>query len=86
MKSHSLWSPSEAPFEIKPVDQDAMAADWKEKLGRIVDIATSAAQTQDKAWHIDEIEIGLTLSAEGKLLFIAKAGAEASVKVTLKKG
>jgi hypothetical protein len=85
VKSQSLWSPSEAPFEIKPVDQDAMAADWKEKLGRIVDIATSAAQTQDKAWHIDEIEIGLTLSAEGKLLFIAKAGAEASVKVTLKK-
>lgn len=86
VKSQSLWSPSEALFEIKPVDQDAMEADWKEKLGRIVDIATSAAQTQDKAWHIDEIEIGLTLSAEGKLLFIAKAGAEASVKVTLKKG
>jgi hypothetical protein len=33
-------------------------------LKRIVDVATHAAQTQDKAWHIDEIEIGLTLSAK----------------------
>ena len=72
-------------FDIQDLDSKEMAADWKNKLDRIVDVATHAAQTQDKAWHIDEIEIGLTLSAKGKLLFIAEAGAEASVKVTLKK-
>jgi Trypsin-co-occurring domain 1 len=71
--------------EFFDVDSKQMAADWKDKLDRIVDIATHAAQTQQKAWHIDEIEIGLTLSAKGELLFIAEAGAEASVKVTLKK-
>ena len=72
-------------FDIQDLDSKEMAADWKNKLDRIVDVATHAAQTQDKAWHIDEIEIGLTLSAKGKLLFIAEAGAEASVKVKLKK-
>ena len=72
-------------FDVQDLDSKEMAADWKDKLDRIVDVATHAAQSQDKAWRIDEIEIGLTLSAKGKLLFIAEAGAEASVKVTLKK-
>ena len=75
----------ETLFDVQDLDSKEMAVDWNDKLDRIVDVATHAAQTQDKAWHIDEIEIGLTLSAKGKLLFIAEAGAEASVKVTLKK-
>ena len=32
-----------------------------------------------------EIEVGMTLSAKGELLFIAEAGAEASIKFVLKK-
>jgi hypothetical protein len=75
----------EAVFDVEKVDPDHMAADWKRKLNTVVDVATSAAATKDKAWHIDEIEIGLTLSAKGELLFIAEAGLEASVKVTLKR-
>lgn len=78
------WT-AEAFFDVEKVDSDHMAADWKRKLDGVVDVATSAAATKDKAWHIDEIEIGLTLSAKGELMFIAEAGIEASVKVTLKR-
>ncbi len=71
-------------FDVEQVDTKQMADDWREKLSRLVDVAAGAAP-KDKAWHIDEIEIGLALSAKGKLMFIAEAGAEASVKVTLKR-
>ena len=86
VKTHATqqWT-AEAFFDVKKVDPKDMAADWQEKLDRILDVAANAAAKKDKAWHIDEIEIGLTLSAKGELLFIAEAGAEASVKVTLKK-
>lgn len=50
-------------------------------LLRLGDSIGSAAQD----WEIGEIEVGLTLSAKGELLFIAEAGAEASVKFVLKK-
>lgn len=86
VQTHALppWT-AEAFFDVEKVNSDHMAADWKRKLDGVVDVATSAAATKDKAWRIDEIEIGLTLSAKGELMFIAEAGVEASVKVTLKR-
>lgn len=84
--THALeaWK-AEKFFDVEKADSQDMAADWKRKLDRIVEVATDAATTKGKAWHIDEIEIGLTLSAKGELLFIAEAGVEASVKVVLKR-
>ena len=86
VKTHAIrsWTAEEL-FDVKKVDPKDMGADWQEKLDRIVDVATNAAAKKDKAWHIDEIEIGLTLSAKGELLFIAEAGVEATVKVVLKR-
>lgn len=84
MDALPAWT-AEAVFDVEKIDPEDMAADWKRKLDHVVEVATSAAATKDKAWHIDEIEIGLTLSAKGELLFIAEAGIEASVKVTLKR-
>ena len=43
--------------------------------------ATLASRSQE--WSIEEVEVGLTLSAKGELLFIAEAGAEASIKFKL---
>ena len=34
-------------------------------------------------WQVDEVNVGLALSAEGKLLFIASAGVEGSIQVKL---
>jgi hypothetical protein len=70
--------------ENQSLDPAAMKADWQEKLAGIIDMASAAAEKK-KGWQIEEIEIGMAVSAEGKLLFIAKAGFEASVKVMLKR-
>jgi hypothetical protein len=83
-QSIQAWT-AEDFFDIKKVDSKAMGADWKDKLDRVVEIAENAAEKKGQAWHIDEIEIGLTLSAKGELLFIAEAGVEATVKVVLKR-
>lgn len=80
---HSLRSIGESVRRIVSV----RAEDVRDQWNRTLDIVTglSSAITQRSAtWTIDEIEVGLTLSAKGELLFIAEAGAEASIKFTLK--
>ena len=62
------------------------AGQIQEQWARTVDTLmqlSSAAAARSKEWSIEEIEIGLTLSAKGELLFIAGAGAEASIKLKL---
>lgn len=64
------------------------AVEVQEQWARTVDTLMKLSSTiadQSKDWSIDEIEVGLTLSAKGELLFIAEAGAEASIKFTLKR-
>ncbi|WP_336959164.1 hypothetical protein [Sphingobium aquiterrae] len=64
------------------------AAEVQEQWGRTVDTLMKLSSTiaaRSKEWSIEEIEVGLTLSAKGELLFIAEAGAEASIKFTLKR-
>jgi hypothetical protein len=64
------------------------AAEVQEQWIRTVDTLmklSSAVANGSKEWTIEEIEVGLTLSAKGELLFIAEAGAEASIKFTLKR-
>lgn len=58
----------------------------QEQWGRTVDTLmklSSNVAARSKEWSIEEIEVGLTLSAKGELLFIAEAGAEASIKFKL---
>ena len=64
------------------------AAELQEQWGKTVDTLMKLSSTiaaRSKEWAIEEIEVGLTLSAKGELLFIAEAGAEASIKFTLKR-
>lgn len=64
------------------------AGEIQEQWGRTVDTLMKLSSTiaaRSTEWSIEEIEVGLTLSAKGELLFIAEAGAEASIKFTLKR-
>jgi hypothetical protein len=64
------------------------AVEVQEQWGRTIDTLLKLSSTvadRSKEWSIDEIEVGLTLSAKGELLFIAEAGAEASIKFMLKR-
>ncbi|WP_295787191.1 hypothetical protein [uncultured Microbacterium sp.] len=83
-----VFSPRDAPGiapsggEIVEASVDALRESWHdtvEKLTAVVDGIDDDIST----WGVSQVEVGLTLSAKGRLLFIAQAGAEASVKITL---
>lgn len=57
---------------------------WERTVGTLMNLSTTVAKGS-RDWTIEEIEVGLTLSAKGELLCIAEAGAEASIKITLKR-
>lgn len=61
---------------------DALRENWRETVRKLVEIG-EGVDDAESGWGVSEIEVGLTLSAKGQLLFIAEAGAEASVKITL---
>jgi hypothetical protein len=70
--------------KVETVDGTAMQTQWKETIDNMLGLTTSIVGSAG-AWQLDSMEIGMTLSAKGKLLFIAEAGAQASVKLTLKR-
>lgn len=67
---------------IEPVDPETMKDQWGKTIGLLMGM-TSSLDEKAKNWQIEEVEIGLTLSAKGELLFIAEAGAEGSIKIKL---
>jgi hypothetical protein len=67
---------------VETVEPEAMKDQWEKTVGLLMGM-TSSLDEKAKNWQIEEVEIGLTLSAKGELLFIAEAGAEASVKIKL---
>jgi len=71
------------PFaRIEEVPAKPLREQWAETIAAVMDLGAAARERADE-WTVDEIEVGLTLSAKGKLLFIAEAGAEASIKLKL---
>jgi len=69
---------------VEKVPAKSVEAQWGETLNTLMKLTTAVSEKSEK-WTIDEIEAGLTLSAKGELLFIAEAGAEASIKFILKR-
>lgn len=61
---------------------EALRENWRETVQKLVEIG-DGVEDAESGWGVSEIEVGLTLSATGRLLFIAEAGAEASVKIRL---
>ncbi|MFJ4039173.1 hypothetical protein ACIPVB_13985 [Microbacterium sp. NPDC090007] len=86
--SVEIYAPRQTPGvaptggEIVEASVDALRESWHdtiEKLTAVVDGIDDDIST----WGVNQVEVGLTLSAKGQLLFIAQAGAEATVKITL---
>ncbi len=48
-------------------------------------VASSREAAKSSGWALDKVEIGLAFNAKGHLAFIAEAGLEASVKVTMER-
>lgn len=79
---HSELMASRRGTRVVDASVDAIKANWNETVQKLAEIGEGIDDTSS-GWGISEIEVGLTLSAAGKLLFIAEASAEASVKITL---
>lgn len=69
--------------KVATVSAGSVQNQWNDTIDTLLDLGSAISQRAE-AWKIEGIEVGLTLSAKGELLFIAEAGAEASIKVTLK--
>ena len=70
--------------KVVDVSVEALRANWQDTVAKLTSIGDSI-DDKPSAWGVVEIEVGLTLSATGQLLFIAEASAEASVKFELAK-
>lgn len=68
---------------VVSVKAEKVQEQWNRTMDTLMSLSTTIAAKAGQ-WRIDEIEVGLTLSAKGELLFIAEAGAEASIKFVLK--
>lgn len=63
---------------------DEVKADWTQVLGQVADLLSTTPSTLGP-FELDSVEFSLGFNAEGKLLFIANAGVEASVTLALKR-
>ena len=69
----------------EPVKSTDVKRQWAETISGIVTTVGEWTAAQTDRWQIEEVTFGLTLSAKGKLLFIAEASAQGSVQVKLKR-
>jgi hypothetical protein len=81
---HTLRDLLSGAKRVTRVGAAEVQAQWERTVDALMKLSSSIAD-RSKEWTIEEIEVGLTLSAKGELLFIAEAGAEASIKFTLKR-
>jgi hypothetical protein len=60
-----------------------VTSQWSETISGLMATVNGWEDVANGRWQVDEVNVGLTLSAEGKLLFIASAGVEGSIQVKL---
>ncbi|ABC23838.1 hypothetical protein F11_15590 [Rhodospirillum rubrum F11] len=79
---HSLLECLSPAGRISRVSGRGLQQQWTDTIETLLTLGTTVS---DRAtdWQISEIDVGLTLSAKGELLFIAEAGAEASITFKL---
>ncbi|VVT00552.1 Pepco domain-containing protein [Erythrobacter sp. EC-HK427] len=82
VEHHSMrdWVPGLG--RVAKVGAEEVQEQWTRTVDTLMKLSSTVA-ARSKEWSIEEIEVGLTLSAKGELLFIAEAGAEASIKFKL---
>ena len=71
--------------EEQPINASDVAGQWKDTISGIVSTVGEWTKAQADRWQVDEVTFGLTLSAKGKLMFIAEASAQGSIQVKLKR-
>lgn len=60
--------------------------DWQKISRQISELVASTSEAEQSGFRVDSIEVSLGFSASGKVAFIAEAGVEASVSLTLTRG
>jgi hypothetical protein len=60
-------------------------ADWARVSSQVSNMVDATAAERPKGFELETVEVSLGFTASGKLAFIAEAGVEASVAVTLKR-
>jgi len=65
------------------VPSGAATRQWTETISGVVAAVNQWTASETGPWQVSEVNFGLTVGAEGKLLFIAGASAQASVEVKL---
>ena len=58
-------------------------ADWRRISSQIAKLVEATSSMRPTGFELDTIEVGLAFTASGRLAFIAEAGVEASVSITL---
>lgn len=75
-------APNRRGSRVVDASVDTIKANWHETVRKLAEIG-EGIDDGASGGGVSQIEVGLTLSATGQLLFIAEASAEASVKITL---
>jgi hypothetical protein len=60
-------------------------ADWRKVSLQVKEMMESVVAQVPKGFTFETVEVSLGFSAEGKLVFVAEAGVEASVTLTFKR-
>lgn len=61
-------------------------ADWGKVSRQVARMLDATTKERPAGFELDTVEISLGFTASGRLAFIAEAGVEASVGITLKRG
>src|SRR5881396_1991813 len=59
--------------------------DWEKVSKQVAEMISSTVMQAPQGFSLDEVTISLGFSAQGKLVFIAEAGVEASVEIKFKR-
>ena len=57
--------------------------DWRRVSSQIAKLVDATSTVRASGFELETIEVGLAFTASGRLAFIAEAGVEASVSITL---
>jgi hypothetical protein len=81
VKLHSLKSLGENLFGRK---KEQVVADWERIVDQMQSLIDKAALTA-KDFDLQEVTFELGFSAEGQIVFVAKAGIQTTIKATFKR-
>lgn len=80
-----LHSLSEVAGKLFGRKLEDVKADWKKVSLQVKEMMESVVAQVPKGFTFETVEVSLGFSAEGKLVFVAEAGVEASVTLTFKR-